>query len=334
VSAVAVILNWRGAPATLRCVAAVRAQAGLAGIVVVDNGSGDGSARALAEGIPAACGDPEAKWQAESAGVEMEGVLGIDRIGRTDRPGEPPVYLVRLSRNLGYAGGNNRGMRVAETRLPAEFFWIVNNDTLPTAGALAALLKTAAEDGSAGFVGSVLVYERHPRVVQCYGGGRVHGTLGRTRLSLKGVPLDEIRAGRRAAVDYVMGASMLVRRDMLANVGLMDERYFMYWEDVDWQHRARAAGRHVTVAPDSVVLHGDSASTKGAGSGGDFHYYLARAAVLYRRKHFGWFPAAVTALAVAGIGVAQTWRRPGELRWLIRGARDGLLGRRGGCDGG
>jgi GT2 family glycosyltransferase len=97
VSAVAVILNWRDAPATLRCVAAVRAQDGLAGIVVVDNGSGDGSARALAEGIPAACGDPDAKWESETAGVDMGGVEGIGRLAF----GGPPVYLVRLSKNLG-----------------------------------------------------------------------------------------------------------------------------------------------------------------------------------------------------------------------------------------
>jgi len=320
--AVAVILNWRDAPATLRCLAAVRAQGGLAGIVVVDNGSDDGSAEALAAGIPGQSGDPDGKWR-EAA------VSGIDGGARVRSSGDPPVLLVALPQNLGYAGGNNRGMQVAEGRLAGDYFWLVNNDALPTDGALTALLRAAEADPGAGFVGSVLVYESRPETVQCYGGGRIYGALGRTRLSLKGTPLAQVLGGRRVPVDYVMGASMLVRRAMLARLGLMDERYFMYWEDVDWQHRAAAAGWRVAVAPDSVVRHGDSASTKGAGAGGTFHYYLARAAVLYRRKHFGMAPAAATALAVAGIGVVQSWRRPGELRYLIRGAVDGLEGRTG-----
>jgi GT2 family glycosyltransferase len=320
--AVAVVVNWRNAPATLRCLAAVRAQAGLGGVVVVDNGSGDGSAEALAEGIAGMCGTPGAGWDDAFPS-------GIDGVGPVRRIGAPPVCLVALPQNLGYAGGNNRGMRVAEARLAGDYFWLVNNDAVPTDGALMALLRAAEGDPRSGFVGSVLVYESRPETVQCYGGGRIFGALGRTRLSLKGTPLARVRDGRRVPVDYVMGASMLVRRAMLAEVGLMDERYFMYWEEVDWQHRAAMAGWRVTVAPDSVVRHGDSASTKGAGDPNAYRYYLARAAVLYRRKHFGVAPAAATALAVAGIGVVQSWRRPGELRFLIRGVVDGLEGRTG-----
>lgn len=314
--AVAVILNWRDAPATLRCLAAVRAQAGLTGIVVVDNGSGDGSAAALAEGIPRLCGVPGAAWEAVAADVDAR------------RLGDTSVYLLRLTENFGYAGGNNRGMHFAQKRFPAAHFWIVNPDAVPTDGALAALLRVAEADRRAGFVGSVLVHDGRPDVVQCYGGGRVHRALGRTRLALKGVPLNQVhgrvRGGRRAQVDYVMGASMLVRRDVLAQVGPMDERYFMYWEEVDWQVRARAAGWRPAVAPDSVVRHGG-----GAGSGAAFHYHLARAAVLFRRKHAGALRAAATALAVAGIGVVQSWRRPVELGWTLRGVMDGLAGRTG-----
>jgi GT2 family glycosyltransferase len=154
------------------------------------------------------------------------------------------VELVVNERNLGFAGGTNVGIeRVLAS--DAEYVWVLNNDTTVAPGALAALLDTSATDGRIGAVGAVIHSADRPDEVLTWGGGSVSQWTGRTR--------DAHAPGDR--VDYLTGASMLLRADALRDVGLFDDRYFFTWEDVDLCARLRDRGWRIAVAEGAMVWH-------------------------------------------------------------------------------
>jgi GT2 family glycosyltransferase len=162
------------------------------------------------------------------------------------REAHPDVDILETGKNLGFSGGNNAGIQHALDR-QAEHVWLLNNDTVADAGALSAMVAAAQQDEQVGAVGSVLHYMDRPDQIQAWGGGRVNVWFGRSRSYL--APVDDEQIG------YITGASLLIRTRALKEVGLLDDGYFMYWEDADFGLRLRAAGWRLTVARESKVWH-------------------------------------------------------------------------------
>lgn len=169
----------------------------------------------------------------------------------------PPLTVIATGGNLGFAGGNNIGIRYALRCLGAEYLWLLNTDTVVAPSALDALVARAQRDSRLGMVGSSLVYYWAPERVQALGGARVvrdrlHiAHIGEGK-AVADIPSDPRPVEREMA--YVVGASMLVSRAFVAEVGLMNESYFLYYEELDWA--MRAVGRFALgYAPDSIVYH-------------------------------------------------------------------------------
>jgi len=171
-----------------------------------------------------------------------------------------PVRILTPGRNLGYARGVNEGIRHSRE----EEILVVNPDIRVTPGAVEALVRCAEEHPRAGIVGPKLVHE--------------DGTLQLSArrfytwktLLLRRAPLGPYAARSRTlrshlmadwdhegtrAVDWVLGAAMLVRRRAVRDVGLMDERYFLYFEDVDWCQRMARHGYEVLYCGEAVFVH-------------------------------------------------------------------------------
>ncbi|MEM1953506.1 glycosyltransferase family 2 protein [Meiothermus cerbereus] len=180
--------------------------------------------------------------------VVLDNASTNDSVARI-REVHPDVTLMETGANLGFSGGNNVGIRYALEK-GAKYVWLLNNDTKVDPQALSFLVKCAEEESRIGLVGSILIYMDQPGRIQAWGGGKVSLYSGRPwLLTSPGQP------------DYISGASMLIRREVLETVGLLDENYFMYWDDVDYSFRVRKAGWALAVASDSIVYHKDSAST-------------------------------------------------------------------------
>jgi GT2 family glycosyltransferase len=171
------------------------------------------------------------------------------------------VRVLRLDANLGFAGGVNQGIREALAQ-GAEFVWLLNSDLQVPADALERLEARGIEPagasdgdasggGASGRVGMVAPVLVEPDgQVQAWGGGVVDLRSGISRHVL-----DD-----REPPDYLTGACLLLRADMLADVGLFDERYFFYFEDADLGFRARAGGWRLAVVEGCRVPHQEGSS--------------------------------------------------------------------------
>lgn len=185
----------------------------------------------------------------------------------------PKVGVVSLHRNLGFAGGMNAGIRTALEN-GAEYVWLLNNDTEAAPGALTAMVAVADSDPTIGAVGSVLM-PLSARKRPVYGGGVIGRWSGLSRHHLKPV------ANRK--IDYIVGASMLLRSTALREVGLLDEAFFFYWEDVDLSFRLRKQGWTLAVADKAVVIHEEKGTLGDGSPEGDFHFTAS--AVRFFRTH-------------------------------------------------
>lgn len=163
----------------------------------------------------------------------------------------PGIEIIEAGENLGFAAGCNVGIRRAFER-NAQFVWLLNNDTKVDRGALRALVDKADSDPKIGAVGSVIYFMDEPRCIQAWGGGFISFWLGRSRHFVLPVHDEEI--------DFITGASLLVPRQAFEAIGVLDEGFFLYWEDADFCFRLRGADWRLAVAGESKVWHKLSAS--------------------------------------------------------------------------
>lgn len=188
----------------------------------------------------------------------------------------PGARVLRLDANRGFAGGVNAGLRSVLTLPDVAFVWVLNNDTVCPPETLARLLACAAGDARIGLVGCPL-REGGPGAPQ-----RVV-PAGRMLLRPWCVPCPA-RAGREP--DYLTGASLLLRRELLEALGGFDEGYFFFFEDVDLSLRARRGGWTLAVAADALVRHTGSATIGGQSERQARFYRAGHVRLLCRHSRF------------------------------------------------
>jgi N-acetylglucosaminyl-diphospho-decaprenol L-rhamnosyltransferase len=217
------------------------------------------------------------------------------------------VTVLRSRENRGYSGGVNFCITAAGTDW--DFIWVLNPDTFPEADALGALVRRQAEGGY-GMVGSKIVFVADGRV-QLWGGLRYWPLLGRSRSLGHGQPAEVTPDSREveAALEIVSGTSMFVSKDYIKTIGVMDEDFFVYYEDTEWS--LRRGNFRLGYAHDSVVHHVAGSTSGSAGPRSKrsrFSIYLSeRNRVIIAKKRF---PAAWPLLAA--IALSQT------LEFLVR----------------
>ena len=176
----------------------------------------------------------------------------------------PRVRVIEAGRNLGFAAGNNLALRELET----EYGVLLNNDTRARPGWLAALVAAADSEPRAASVQAKLVFADRPAVIQSAGSLLLSDGSAGDRGA--GEP-DDGRYDRREEIFAACGAAALYRREALAEAGLFDEGFFMYYEDTDLSWRLRLAGWKVLFEPGAVVEHVHAASSSAGSAFMRFH---------------------------------------------------------------
>jgi GT2 family glycosyltransferase len=249
------------------------------------------------------------------------------------RTRHPELTIIENAANLGYAGGNNAGIRWALEH-GADYVQLINSDTEVTPGLTAELVRVAESDARIAVVGCRnLLMEDPARLWGAYS----TLTYGPFLVRSDGAGAPDGPAWQvERDVDAVIGNGYLWRRGALERVGLLDESFFGYHEDVDWCERARRAGYRVVYAGAAAIIHrGGSSSRPGHARVLPARYFLGRNAVRFVRRYAG--PAerlrfaalCAGALAARALRAALRRDRSGVVqeRDYLRGLWDGLRDR-------
>lgn len=265
-----VLVNWKGWRDTLMCLESLlRSDYPDFRVVLCDNDSGDGSVERIVEwatGSLAADTPPAGLDYLTTPALPKPIACRVyDRATAEagGQPDDPQLLVIQTGGNLGFAGGNNVGMRYAMARKDAEFIWLLNTDTVVPPNSLKQLLLRSEQDKLIGICGSTLLFMEQPQTVQALGGSTYfcHKGTARPIGLLSNWPQTPDVKSVEAQTDYVVGASMFVRRAFIEEVGLMQEDYFLYFEELDWACRGKGQYR-LAYAPDSIVYHRVGGSTE------------------------------------------------------------------------
>jgi GT2 family glycosyltransferase len=293
-----VVLTWNGRDDTLACLRSLaRVEAPRLRIVVVDNGSSDGTVEAVRQEFPEA-------------------------------------EVIDNGENLGFAAGNNAGIGRA-LELGASHVLVLNNDVEVDPGFAAALLDEAGRRPDAASLGSKILFAE-PRDLLWFAGASFDPRRGYNGRQRGYRERDDGRYEAVVETDRACGAAILVPRQVLEEVGVFDPQLFLYFEDTDWSLRARAAGRRHYVVPASKVWHKVSVASGGESSPTAL-YYGTRNSIAVAERHaplgrLGTWRRRLVVLATLLLQALRSGRRAAGVAAVLEGFRDAAarrLGRRG-----
>ncbi len=247
-----VVVNWKSPADTLRCLAAVQSSNyNNYHIVVVENGSRDDSVSILCQTYP-------------------------------------KLDLLVSPENLGYTGGNNLGIRHM-LDLGVDYVFLLNDDAVLAPNALEMLAKAAAANPQAGFIGPKILALEERRILLSAGGLLEKGYLPHNRGmgEIDRGQYDHDYTDRNFQADFLSGCALLVSCKLIQQIGLLDDDFFAYFEEVEWCRRGTLAGYTTLFVPEACVWHPDT-RTRDNNSPAVI-YYTTRNSLLFSQKHqLGW----------------------------------------------
>jgi hypothetical protein len=240
-----IILNWNGKKDTLECLDSLRKiNYGNYNIILVDNDSKDDSVKEITKNFP-------------------------------------KVRIIQNKKNLGWAGGNNIGIKYAIEK-KADYILLLNNDTIVDRKFISEMVRLAESDEKIGIVSPKAYFYSNPKILQ-YTVLRFNFKNGKCILGGYGEK-DRGQFDKIEEMDFCGGACMLVKKKVFKKIGLLSEDYFMYFDDNDFGIRTRKAGYKIMFCPKAKIWHKISISTGGQ-SNPSKEYLLNRNRVIFMKKY-------------------------------------------------
>ncbi|MGH2612632.1 MAG: glycosyltransferase family 2 protein [Rhabdochlamydiaceae bacterium] len=183
----------------------------------------------------------------------------------------PSVYVIETGINLGYAGGNNVGIEVALMQ-GAEAVLLLNNDTIADPGMLQAFIQSTKNDPTIGIWGGYPLRFSNPEYLDHLGGvwNSKKGDFELVGLNAKKGFLSD------KALDYVCGCSIFIRSEVFEKIGLLETKFFLFWEEADFAMRAKKAGFGIDICYNAFLLHKVSGSFIGGSPHKKYFWWRSR----------------------------------------------------------
>lgn len=195
----------------------------------------------------------------------------------------PLIRFIRSDVNLGFAGGNNLGIKFAK----GDYVFLVNNDTEFTPHLVDELVSTMDKHPEVGIISPKIRYFDHPHVLQYAGFSSMNYCTARTiaygQFEADNGQYDD----RTGETGFIHGAAMMVRRSAMNEAGLMAENYFLYYEEMDWCEKIRRAGYKVWMNMQALIYHKESVSV--GSSSALKEYFMNRNRILFIRRNGNFF---------------------------------------------
>lgn len=286
-----IIVNWNQKELTDECLKSLsKVNYGSYKIVLVDNGSEDGSGEYL-------------------------------------RKVHPEVKCIMNKENLGFSGGNNVGINYAISK-GCDYVYLLNNDTEVDPDFLSEIVEVVENDPTIGIAGSTVFYYK-PSDIIWYAGGHanwISGDMVDPRVGQK------LKTGKLEIedVDEVAGAGMLIRSKSIEKVGVLNTKFFIYFEETDWCQRVKKAGWRVVWAPKSKIWHKVSMAF------GELSpvmiYLMTRNRWLFMRMHSPYFALFIIHYILRSLKYFLRYWRKKQSNYKLAiylGVKDALLNRYG-----
>jgi len=379
-----IILNWNGWKDTIECLESVfRNTYPNYQIIVVDNGSTNGSIqkiKAWAEGKqevltpesshplyhlshpPTEKPIPYIYYTREEAVKgsnfkleekiirEWQGRRKIDSKELNPKSSYPLIFI-QTGKNLGFAGGNNVGIKYAMAKGNYDYIWLLNNDTVIDKDALREMVKLGKNNDKIGIIGSKLLYYDKPNTIQALGGSN-QITWNISRKHICDLEEDRLEYNNDFEINgYICGASLLAKKKVIEMVGVIDVNYFMLVEDVDWCFRALKKNWKLFYSGKSKVWHKFGASIKKSNVNKIFlgrrskrfpidkfilnNYYFTKSCLYFAKKNYNkyfvftclqiFFNIVIKSIGVLLYDNYKFYR----IKILFKGFYDGLTGKTG-----
>lgn len=290
-----VLVNWRRPDDTIECLESVFKSTIPVRVIVVDNGSNDGSLDRIAEWAagerPAIPVSPAMARFSQPPVPKPISVRRLDTAAIAAGGGASDALLTLIDSggNLGFAAGNNIGLKLLLTDPRIDYFWLLNNDTVIEPTAAAAIAARMSATHKVGMCGTVVRFYHQPDMIQALNGSRFNTWTGQSQgigsRQPASMPFNPARVAEET--DFVLGASLATSRAFLETVGPMDESFFLYYEEIEWARRSD--GRFtIGFAHAATVYHKEggsigSSGVKGARSAAS-DYWLTRSRLRFVRR--------------------------------------------------
>jgi len=191
----------------------------------------------------------------------------------------PQTVILENGENLGYAEGNNTGIKFAVQR-GADFIFLVNNDTWVSKECISSLVDVFQATPGVGAAGPMVYAGEGDKIISSAGGAIEWGKAGAINV---GMGEQDTGQYKHRYVDFINGCGILVSKDVVKNAGMLDPLYFMYWEETDWCMRIKKKGYSIIFEPASLMIH--KAPIESVDLGPTTLYYLTRNRFLFFMRH-------------------------------------------------
>jgi GT2 family glycosyltransferase len=218
----------------------------------------------------------------------------------------PNIRLIQSKSNRGFAAGTNLGIENSS----GKYIGLFNFDAVADPRWLERLVSALKGNEKAGVAAGPIFYYDNPRTIWS-AGGRVNFLTGNTWQLHQGLTVTEEELGRVQDLDFVPGCALLIKREVVDKIGMLDENYFLYLEDVDWCWAVRSVGYEICFVKDAIVHHSVSSSWSGRNEFGYYQMMKSKFYFLFKflPRGLAWIPVLFQIFGLS-LGEAVLFRRP------------------------